>query len=251
MKALFLVLLGLYGFTIVCAEEDDHFEDGVYKEAIAFVMECSSRDVTLCFKERALKYLDNLPGNMDIGGAIKIKQLDSERSAKHFSPLVLPDEPRAREEVIDKALFDRIAEYLSSHTIEFRLPSESMKDLQRSMMVDEARKKKGGGGGKKGGGGMKMMMMLGMKGALLGALALKFIALIAFKALIIAKIAFTISAIIALKKLLGSKQQSSTYEVVAHPHYEEHGGGGHYDRSFGPELAYRGHLESKVSHIPY
>lgn len=97
---------------------------------------------------------------------------------------------------------------------------------------------------------MKMMMMLGMKGALLGALALKFIALIAFKALIIAKIAFTISAIIALKKLLGGKQQSSTYEVVAHPHYEEHGGG-HYDRSFGPEMAYRGHLDSKVSHISY
>ncbi|XP_045474151.1 uncharacterized protein LOC123680350 [Harmonia axyridis] len=250
MKVLFLVLLGLYGLAEVRCE-DDHFEDGVYKEAIAFVMECSSQDVGLCLKERALKYIDRLPANMDIGGAIKIKQLDAERSGKHFNPLVLPEEPRAREEAVDNALFDKIAEYLSSHTVEFRLPSESVKDMQRSMMVDEGRKKQGGGGGgKKGGGGMKMMMMLGMKGALLGALALKFIALIAFKALVIAKIAFTISAIIALKKLLGGKQQSSTYEVVAHPHYEEHGGG-HYDRSFGPELAYRGHVDPKNSHISY
>lgn len=74
-----------------------------------------------------------------------------------------------------------------------------------------------------------------MKAAMLAAIALKVLALLAFKALVIGKIALTISGIIALKKLLEQKHHTSTYEVIAHPHYEEH-----HERSFGQEMAYKG-----------
>lgn len=79
-----------------------------------------------------------------------------------------------------------------------------------------------------------------MKAAALIPLALGALALLALKALIVGKLALVLSALIGLQKLLASKQHSSSYEVVAHPHYEEHGHG-HYARAMQDphQLAYR------------
>jgi hypothetical protein len=80
-----------------------------------------------------------------------------------------------------------------------------------------------------------------LKAAALLPLLIGGIALLAFKALIIGKLALLISGIIGLKKLLGGQQKSQTYEVVAHPHEESHGG--HY-RSFDSQsLAYKAHAQ--------
>lgn len=167
-----------------------------------------------------------------------IKQNDGVRDARTLKQVQLPEEPRAREDALDNALLDRLADYLSSHTFEFKVPGNTIQNLKRSLEEEEGRKKK-----KKG--GMNMMMLLQMKAAAIGALALKAIALVAFKALIIGKIALAIAGVIALKKLFEQKHHTSTYEVVAHPHFDEHG---HYDRSFSQELAYRGYDQSgKIS----
>lgn len=80
-------------------------------------------------------------------------------------------------------------------------------------------------------------MLFLLKVVTLGALALKFIGLVAFSALVKAKIALVIAGIIALKKLVEHKPHSSTYEVVAHPHVDEHS----FDRSFNQDLAYKGY----------
>lgn len=90
-------------------------------------------------------------------------------------------------------------------------------------------------------GGMSSVLMLFfIKMAALAAVALKLLTLISFKALLLAKIALTISGVIALKKLFDQKQ-TSTYEVIAHPHYEEFG---QHDRSFGRDTAYRGQQDA-------
>lgn len=97
------------------------------------------------------------------------------------------------------------------------------------------RKKKGGGGGNR----MKsLLVLLQIKAAILAAIALKFIGLVAFKALLLAKIALIIAGMVALKKLVEQKSHTSTYEVYAHPHYDEHS----FDRSFRQELPYRGQI---------
>lgn len=86
------------------------------------------------------------------------------------------------------------------------------------------------------------MLLFFMKAAMLAAIALKVLALMAFKALLLGKIALTISGIIALKKLVEQKHHTSTYEVIAHPQYEEYAGH-HHERSFGQDLPYAGQQE--------
>lgn len=73
-----------------------------------------------------------------------------------------------------------------------------------------------------------------------GGILLKLVALVAFKALMVAKIALLLSLAIAIKKLVDTKQQSSTYEIIAHPHYEDYH---QHDRSFAHEIAYRGYAD--------
>ncbi|XP_074031309.1 uncharacterized protein isoform X2 [Leptinotarsa decemlineata] len=194
------------------------------------------------FHERVLRYIDGLPHNLDLGGGLKIKanhDQEHDRTSRQQSTIVLPDDPKDREDALNDALLDRLTEYAKTHTLEFRFLDESVNES-----AEEGRKKKGGGGG----GGMRlrpMMMLLQLKAAALGAIALKFIALIAFKALLVAKIALTIAGIVALKKLVEQKHHSSTYEVVAHPHYEDHS---HFDRSFNQDLAYKGYSGTRSIH---
>ncbi|CAG9860651.1 unnamed protein product [Phyllotreta striolata] len=218
------------------AEEDKEFwwDILVYKDALEFVRGCGGRELGLCVKERALRYLDNMPTNMDLGGGLKIRGNRAERNSRQT--VDLPSDLRAREEAVENMLWESVVNFMRTHTFEFKIPDEAINDLL-GKPVEEARKKKGGGGGMR----MKtMLLLLQLKAATIGAIALKLIGLIAFKALVIAKIAFTIASIIALKKLLESKHHTSTYEVVAHPHYEEHG---HFDRSFNSfnpqDFAYR------------
>lgn len=180
--------------------------------------------------------MEQLPNNIDLGGIFKVKQTDETIGTKQLNSPQLPEEPRAREDALDTAIFNRMANYLSSLTFEFKLPTETISET-KSSTEEESRKKKN----KK---GMPMMMLFQLKAATIGALALKGVAILAFKALAIAKIALTVAGVIFLKKLFEHKHHSSTYEVVAHPHYEDHG---HYDRSFSAEMAYKGYEPGKIS----
>lgn len=79
-------------------------------------------------------------------------------------------------------------------------------------------------------------------------LFLGIIAFAAAKAVLLAKISLLVAGIIALKKLLASKQSETSYEVVAHPHHEEHyASSGHgWGRSIddAQNLAYGAHIKS-------
>ncbi|KAF5286527.1 hypothetical protein FQR65_LT12531 [Abscondita terminalis] len=228
MKLQALVLCLVIGAFAENVEEN--FEKGTMEETMQFVDKCGSKDISLCFKETALQYVDKLPQRMVIGGGLSLEpnQDAADRSGRVYNIRDLPEEPRAREEAIDSILYDKIVNYISSHTLEFKVPDGALSEFKRS--IEEGRKKKG-----KKGNMMGYLMLFKMKAAMLAAIALKGLAVIAFKALIIAKIALTITLIIGLKKLAESKHSSSTYEVVAHDDHH-----GHY-RSFGQDLAYRGY----------
>ncbi|KAF5290244.1 hypothetical protein FQA39_LY14798 [Lamprigera yunnana] len=226
-----ILLVGVYAEDI-----EEPFENSITKEAIEFVHKCGTKEITICLKERALQYVDKLPQRIEIGGGLSLEQNNDviDRSPRDYSIPNLPEESRAREEAIDSILYDKFVNYLSSHTLEFKVPEDTIAEFKNS--IEEGRKKKGG----KKGNMMAYLMLFKMKAAMLAALALKGLAIISFKALVIAKIALTITAIIGLKKLSESKHHSPTYEVVAH---DEHG---HY-RSFGQELAYKGYKKESDS----
>ncbi|KAJ8910874.1 hypothetical protein NQ315_000505 [Exocentrus adspersus] len=234
---LLMVLLALGSSSVFGEESQDYFNEyWIYKEALRLVEECGEKDLLICLKERSLRYLNNLPNTIDLGGGLRIKPADGNRTSRQQSSVIFPQDPKEREEALDEALWEKFTDYLSSHSIEYKMPVENINDLEKSL-VEEGRKRKGGGGG-----GMRMkslLMLIQLKAAVLAAIFLKFIGLVAFKALLVAKIALTISSIVALKKLVEHKPHTSTYEVYAHPHYDEHA---HFDRSYHPDMPYRGQL---------
>ncbi|KAK4875562.1 hypothetical protein RN001_011984 [Aquatica leii] len=225
LQALVLIfVIGTYAENV-----EDVFEKGTMEEAVQFIDKCGSKEITLCFKERALHYIDKLPQRLVIGGGLSLEPNQDviDRSGRVYNTPDLPEESRARENAIDSILYDKLVNYISSHTLEFKVPDAAISEFKRS--IEEGRKKKGG----KKGNMMGYLMLFKLKAAMLAAIALKGLAVIAFKALVIAKIALTITLIIGLKKLAESKHHASTYEVVAHDDHH-----GHY-RSFGQDLAYR------------
>jgi len=213
--------------------------------SVKFVKDCGDKSVFLCLKERALRFLDQQDGDVKITDGIALVKTEQVATGRSFTENELPAEPEQREAEIDSLIVDRVARFLSSHTLQFRIPKESIRDMQRSLEEARGKKKKA----KKV--LLPLLLLLKLKAAALLPLALGALALIAFKALIIGKLALLISGIIGLKKLLESKGGSQSYEIVAHPQhsytssYDEHTAhaGGHY-RSFDSQnLAYSGYKQ--------
>ncbi|XP_050087572.1 uncharacterized protein LOC126572371 [Anopheles aquasalis] len=234
----FLVLFAVLAVAVAAPSNE---ADGMLTSALKFVRDCGQQSIVLCAKERALNL--DLNQNFQITDGITVKQSEDAASVpqgRSLNDIALPAEPEAREAEIDGLLVERAARFLETHTLEFKVPKDSIEDMQRSL--DEARGKK-----KK----VKklllpLLLLLKLKAAALLPLALGALALIAFKALIVGKIALILSAIIALKKLFDKKGDQS-YEVVAHPHYshstsyDDHHG---YARSLDAQnLAYAAHAQ--------
>jgi hypothetical protein len=220
----FCIILALVALTSAASETD-----GVLSTALKFVKDCGDKSMVLCLKERALKIVDTSTGDVELGEGIKLAQTGEPAQGRSLNEIHLSDDEEQRESEVNALLVDRIARFMSSHTLQIKVPESSIKDIQRSF--DEAR-----GKGKK---GKKMLLPLlllfKLKAAALLPLAIGFLALISFKALVIGKIALILSAIIGLKKLFDGGKSTQSYEVVAHPHhsysssYDDHHGA--YKRS--------------------
>ncbi|KYN12856.1 hypothetical protein ALC57_14921 [Trachymyrmex cornetzi] len=222
----------------------------ILEEALDVYASCSGESsIAVCLKMKALRYVDRAARSADIeiidGFKIvqtedaKISRADNARSLNDIES-TLPVETEAKEAVIDQAIVDRAAKFLSTHTVELSLPE----DVSRSF--DEARGKKK----KIVKSLLPILLLLKLKAAALIPIALGALALIAFKALIIGKIALIISLIIGLQKLLAYKSQS--YEVVAHPVHDygheahhDHGHGWARSSVAGSDLAYKAYKPSE------
>ncbi|KAJ6637530.1 hypothetical protein Bhyg_10261 [Pseudolycoriella hygida] len=205
------------------------------------IKECGDNSMFLCMKERALRYVDGTDGDIQLGEGVSFLQTEPMSQGRSLNENNLPAEPEAREIEVDSLLVDRVARFLATHTLQFKVPKDSIEDLQTSL--EEARGKGGGGGKKHRKYLMPLLLLFKLKAAALLPLVLGFLALVAFKALIIGKLALLLSGIIGLKKLFESKHSSQSYEVVASPHqsFDEHG---HYGRSSaGHSLAYSAHAK--------
>lgn len=87
-------------------------------------------------QERALHYVDAPVGDLKIGEGITLIQ--SEPQAGHdqsrsLKDIKLPVESEARELEVDTLLVDRLARFLGSHTLQFKVPRDAIEDMQRSL----------------------------------------------------------------------------------------------------------------------
>lgn len=154
-----------------------------------------------------------------------------------------PNDPSKR---LDEFLVAKIGSYLNSRSLKIKLLDQNASEFARDAFT--ARKGGGGlggGGGKKGGYEGLAAAALMMKGTLM-AVGLGALAMLAGKALMTALLALMLSSIIGLKSLSSGGQKSTTYEIIAKPHYTHsnshsqtiddhggHGGGAGYHTGYG------------------
>ncbi|XP_053619719.1 uncharacterized protein Osi9 [Plodia interpunctella] len=215
-------------------------DPGLVGSVISVVKECVDGDVSLCLKEKALKYVETISSarEMNLADGVTLIGNGSPRSARALEPL--SEEPKAREAQVESRLVDSAADLLENHVIQFRLPSSAVEGMKRSLEEARGKKKK-----------IKQLLpLLALAKLKITALIPLFLGIIAFaaaKALLLAKISLLVAGIIALKKLLAHKHHETSYEVVAHPHHEEHyASSGHgWGRSIddAQNLAYAAHAK--------
>lgn len=64
---------------------------------------------------------------------VHIIQTEAQPTGRSMNEINLPAEPEAREAEVDSLLVDRVARFLGSHTIQFKVPKDSIQDMQRSL----------------------------------------------------------------------------------------------------------------------
>ncbi|KAJ8930501.1 hypothetical protein NQ314_016693 [Rhamnusium bicolor] len=233
-----IVLVFVVCVIIVSAQEN--FENAGVRVALKIYDDCSKVDgFSSCLKKKQSPFLDRL-GRMEkfylTEGIAVIRapdvQIDESIVTEEQLDNTLSRSSVAKDDALNSMLFDTVAKFVGSRTLEITMPKFSVEDFR----VEKGRKggEGGGGGGGGGKGGMKgmmggMMMGIAAKMAAMIPVAIAGLFLLAGKALITAKIALLLSGIIAIKKLFGSKQSGGGGSGGGHGHGWQssgHGGGG-------------------------
>lgn len=79
--------------------------------------------------------VDKTNGDFDVTEGIRLVQTDDDEpsQARSLDDIQLSDDQETREQEVDSLLVDRVARFLGSHTLQFKVPKDSIKDVQRSL----------------------------------------------------------------------------------------------------------------------
>ncbi|KAI4461707.1 hypothetical protein MML48_5g00002974 [Holotrichia oblita] len=192
--------------------------------------ECAATDLSSCLKLKLVTAMDRVARNYAevpiIDGVNFIRSNDVPNEEIKSEAEIEASLPRAlteRETTLNNLIFDKIATFFETHTLQVKLPTAS--ELQRSLSEEGRGKKKKMSG---------LLLIPLILGGTLVPLALGALALLAGKALIVSKLALVLAGIIGLKKLLsgsGSSHHDSGHEVYLGGH------GSGYARSYVKEDA--------------
>lgn len=66
--------------------------------------------------------------------AVKLVQTEQPaQSGRSMNEINLSAEPEVRETEVDSLLMDRVSRFLGTHTLQFKIPKDSIQDMQRSL----------------------------------------------------------------------------------------------------------------------
>ncbi|CAH0401540.1 unnamed protein product [Chilo suppressalis] len=177
-------------------------EDMGVRYVMRLYEDCQRADGVLpCLKKKAILFFDRA-ARMEsiplIDGIDIVKASEPEVSpiSENDIESSLPRNLADKNEALTDMLWDRIASFANSRTVQLSLPRITGQDLNKGVEEGRGKMKK-----------MMGMMMMGasMKMAAMIPLAIAGLFLLAGKALIVSKIALLLSGIIALKKLMSQK----------------------------------------------
>lgn len=84
-------------------------------------------------QERALQMVDKTEGDFVISDGVSLVQTEEPSQGRSLNDVQLSDDEETREQEVDSLLVDGVARFLGSHTLQFKMPKESIKDVQRSL----------------------------------------------------------------------------------------------------------------------
>lgn len=82
--------------------------------------------------------MDQSTGDVQLMDGISLVATEQVAQGRALSENDLPVEPEQREGEVDALIVDRVARFLGSHTLQLRIPKESIHEMQRSL--DEGKK---------------------------------------------------------------------------------------------------------------
>lgn len=81
-----------------------------------------------------MHYVDNINGDVKVGEGIALIQTEAlPQGGRSLNDIELSENGEAREGQVDSLLADRIARFLGTHTLQFKVPKDSIEDMQRSL----------------------------------------------------------------------------------------------------------------------
>jgi pantothenate kinase len=90
--------------------------------------------LNLNLQERALHYMDAAQGDIEVVEGINLVQTEAQPTGgRSLNDVDLPVDVEEREAEIDSLLVDRVARFLQSHTLQFKVSKDSIQDMQRSL----------------------------------------------------------------------------------------------------------------------
>lgn len=143
----FVFLVCCFGFANVFAfpagpEQDESTLGKVYR----VVQECSDKDLSICLKMRALTFVDKALRRSDdiniVDGVVFAKSdaaneayrgLNARALSQDELDASLPKNAEEKNAQVENLLFDRVARFLETHTLQLKVPSKSISEMKRSL----------------------------------------------------------------------------------------------------------------------
>lgn len=133
-------LSGVFGFP--AEQTDDSAVGKVYK----VIQECGDKDMSICLKMRALTYVDKvLRRSEDISIVDGITLVKTDKNTEAYRGLnaralsqdeldaSLPKNADEKNTQVENMLFDRMARFLETHTLQLKVPQSSISEMKRSL----------------------------------------------------------------------------------------------------------------------
>ncbi|XP_050357725.1 uncharacterized protein LOC126778277 isoform X1 [Nymphalis io] len=223
-------------FLVVVVAADDF---GI-KYVMRIYEDCQRTDgIVPCLKKKAILFFDRaarmeaipLIAGVDI---VKTSDMEIVPISENDIDANLPRNMDNKDEALTDMLWNRIAAFANSRTIQLSLPKMSGEELNKGVEEGRGKMKK-----------MMGMMMMGaaMKMAAMIPLAIAGLFILAGKALIVSKIALLLAGIIALKKIIAQKNSGGGGGHESHGWSSGGGSSGGWDRRSydASDLAYSGY----------
>lgn len=141
-----LVLLAGFGFSAVFGFPAEQADDSALGKVYRVIQECGDKDISICLKMRALTYVDKvLRKSEDISIVDGITLVKTDANPEAYRGLnaralsqdeldaSLPKNVDEKNTQVENMLFERMARFLETHTLQLKVPQSSISEMKRSL----------------------------------------------------------------------------------------------------------------------